>query len=618
MKLADYIVDFVVKQGTTHIFTVTGGAIVHVTDAVGRREREQKDVQLIAVQHEQAGAMAAETYSRLSPTKGLGTVLVTSGPGATNLITGMCGCWFDSIPGLFISGQVNTAESRHSIKPKPRQVGFQETDIVPMVESITKYAIRVTDPLEIRYHLEKAVYLAKEGRPGPVLLDIPVNLQIVDIDPKKLKGFDPKKENLVKKPDLDSQEVINKKIEQTLKLIEKSERPVILLGGGVRIAGAEKEALNFAEELGFPVVVSWSGFDLVPYNHKQFVGHIGVYGSRGANIAIQNADLLISLGSRLDTRQTGGRVSTFARGAKKVMIEIDKHEIVKGRGLKIDVGIAAHVNDFFNAFKKHLPVKNKKDISSWMKRTQELKDKYPTLLPEYSKNKNLINAYPFLHLLSDAARENETIIADEGGNLVWTMQSWKIKKGQRMISTFGNSPMGYSFPAAMGASAALNFKPVICLDGDGGFQMNIQELQTVKHYNIPMKIFILNNRSMGIIKQFQDLYFNSRHYASSPDGGYSAPDFAKVAIAYGIPAISVKKPSEMKAAITKMMKHKGPILCDVWIDEFQKLNPKLEFGRPLEDMSTYLDREEFKKNMIIEPLPESKDIPVNKGWQTLK
>lgn len=603
MKLADYIVDYITKLGTKHVFTITGGAIAHVVDAVGRRAKEKGDIDYVCVQHEQAGAMAAEAYSRFGP--GPGVAMVTSGPGATNLITGICGCWFDSIPALFISGQVNTKESVESVKTRPRQVGFQETDIVSIVKPITKYAERVTDPAQIKYVLDRAVAEAYGGRPGPVLIDIPVDLQVANINPKKLKGYVAPSAS-----ELDSNTLVEQKVKQAITLLNGAKRPVILLGGGVRLAKAEQEVLRLIEKLGVPVVVSWSGFDLMPHNHPLYRGHIGVYGDRGANLTVQNADVLLALGSRLDTRQTGGRVNTFARAAKKIIVDIDRHEIFKNRGLMADVPIVADVKNFLQLFTARHTSVCMSDMRAWFAQTKKWQQKYSAMLPEYLRERGGVNAYVFMRALSNAVPANATIIADEGGNLVWTMQSWQIKKGQRLVSTFGNSPMGYAFPAAIGASIALDNKEVLCIDGDGGFQLNLQELQTVVEYKLPIKIFILNNRGYGVIKQFQDLYFDSRYEATGR--GYSAPDFTKIAKAYGILAVRINGYGEMRRKIQKVLGHHGPMLCEVMINPKQKLIPKLEFGRPIEDMSPYIDRKELAKEMIIELLPEPKQT---KGWQ---
>ncbi|HEY4514282.1 MAG TPA: thiamine pyrophosphate-binding protein [Candidatus Paceibacterota bacterium] len=611
MKCSDYIAEFLAERGVRDVFLVTGGAIAHVVDSLGERARTKGDIAYQCVIHEQAAAMAVETYSRL--TKKIGVAMTTSGPGATNLITGICGCWFDSIPGLFITGQVNLAETTSAAKSLPRQVGFQETDIVAIAKPIVKFAKRVEDARDIRRVLEEAIAVAFAGRPGPVLVDIPLNIQAADIDPRKLSRY----RGSVSGAKEESAEQLKKKVKQVSTLLKKSKRPLIVLGGGIRIADAQKSALSLIGRINAPTAVSWSGFDLLPYSHPLNIGHIGVYGSRSANFAVQNADLVIAIGSRLDTRQTGGKLKSFARHAKKVMVDIDRNEIEKGRGLSIDVGINADAGKFLKAFAQLAKKETYPRWEDWHSRVRGWRAKYRD--PEDLKDKRVspMNAYPFLRKLSDVLPAGEVVIANEGGNLVWTMQSFRIKKDQRLISTFGNSPMGYSFPAAIGAAFAHRGKRIICIDGDGGFQPNLQELQTVRYYDLPIKIFIMNNESMGIIKQFQDQYFGSRYYATSPKYGYEAPDFVKIAKAYGIPALRVSKLSNADGVIKKALAMKGPVLVDVRINRNQQLSPKLEFGRPLEDMSPYLDRHELEEAMIVPILPESKTIPSKRGWVTM-
>jgi acetolactate synthase-1/2/3 large subunit len=611
MNVAEYITDFIVKQGTKDVFLVTGGAIANVVDAVGRRRDEKGDIRYVCVQHEQAAAMAVETYSRLGP--GIGVAMATSGPGATNLITGICGLWFDSIPGLFITGQVSTTEDCDSVPTKPRQVGFQETDIVSIAKPITKYAVKVTDPNNIRLELEKAVWMATHGRPGPVLIDVPVNVQTTQIEPKALAGFVPHKE-LDENEKRNSKTELSAEVKKVAQLLSVAKRPLLLLGGGVRLAGAIAEAKKLVELLGVPVVVSWSAFDIVPSSEPLLVGDIGVYGNRGANFAVQNSDLLLSIGSRLDTRQTGGMVKHFARGAKKIMVDIDKNELGKNRGFTPDLTVHADAKEFIDALIAASSKIKIGDIADWKVRAAHWKRAYPGVIQKYFEQKQL-SSYVCADAISAATKANDTIIIDEGGNLVWSMQAWKVKSGQRIISTFGNSPMGYAFPAAIGAAVAQPKKNIICIDGDGGFQMNIQELQTLAHYKLPVKIFLLNNRSMGIIKQFQDLAFGSRRHASDPSGGYSAPDFVAVAKAYKIPAVRITSAKNIKAEVKKIMSMSGPVLCDMRIDEHQQLNPKLEYGKPLEDMYPYLSDEELLENMIIEPLPREVR---KKGWVTIK
>lgn len=611
MKCSDYIAEFLARAGVRDVFLVTGGAIAHVVDSVGERARKKGDIAYQCVVHEQAAAMAVETYSRL--TKKIGVAMATSGPGATNLITGVCGCWFDSIPGLFITGQVNLSETTSAAESSPRQVGFQETDIVSIMKPIVKFARRVENARDIRRILEEAIKTAFVGRPGPVLIDIPVNIQTADVDPTKLPRFT----GSILGGKEESAAQLAKKVKQMNSLLKKAKRPLIVLGGGIRIADAQKAALSLIARINAPTAVSWSGFDLLPYAHALNVGHIGVYGSRSANFAVQNTDLVIAIGSRLDTRQTGGNLGSFARGAKRVMVDIDHNEIEKGRGLSIDIGINADAGKFLETFR----MVAKKEIyprwADWHRRVREWKAKYRDPEDLGDKKASPMNAYPFLRKLSDALPSGEVIVANEGGNLVWTMQSFRIKKDQRLISTFGNSPMGYSFPAAIGAAFARKGKRIICIDGDGGFQPNLQELQTVRYYDLPIKIFIMNNESMGIIKQFQDQYFGSRYHASSPEHGYLAPDFVRIAEAFGIPALRIRSLAKADSVIKKALAMKGPVLVDVRINPKQRLSPKLEFGRPLEDMSPYLNRRELEEAMIVPILPISKKIPAKREWVTM-
>ncbi|MBI4094207.1 MAG: thiamine pyrophosphate-binding protein, partial [Candidatus Liptonbacteria bacterium] len=453
MKLSNYIAEFIAAKGTRHVFTVTGGAIAHVVDAIGRRMEREQDISYVCVEHEQAGAMAAEAYSRLGP--GPGVAIATSGPGATNLITGICGLYFDSLPGVFITGQVNTKESVESTQSKPRQVGFQETDIVRIVTPVTKYAVQVRDPSRIRYELEKAYYIAHERRQGPVLLDVPLDVQVAEIETEKLERFKPQESDAL------PEEEIRANVRETLALLKAAARPVILLGGGVKLAHAQALAKETVEALGIPAVVSWSGFDILPHDHPQFAGAIGVYGNRGANFTIQNSDFFLSVGSRLDTRQTGGRVDWFAREAKSVMVDIDESELHKGRGFAPTVAVRADAKAFLRVLLQEIRRDEVPARHEWLARAIAWRRKYPAVLPEYYAQPS-ISSYAFVRALSDAVGPNEIVITNEGGNLVWTMQAWEVKEGQRVISTFGNSPMGYAFPAAIGAAFARPGKQIIC------------------------------------------------------------------------------------------------------------------------------------------------------------
>ncbi len=585
MLVAEYILDYLAAQGIKEVFLMTGGAISFVVDAFHGR----KDIGYVCIAHEQAAAMAADAYSRLGPN--LAATMVTSGPGATNLITGICCSWFDSIPVLHISGQVNTYEQKGN--SSVRQIGFQETDIVSVVKPITKFAAQLDKPENIRYLLEKATYIAKSGRPGPVLIDIPQDFQRVEINPRTLKGFTPPQKEVI----VDG--ALVKKIEKSLNLLKTAKRPVLLVGFGTRIAKAEKDILKLALKLKVPVVTSWSAKDLFVHEFPYLIGQIGVYGHRSANFAVQNADVLLSIGSRLDTRQTGGKPQTFAREAKKIIVDIDISELTKKKVIP-DIAINSDAKIAIKELLKQSIKSNLGNHTEWVEQCLSWKNTYPMVLPEYKKEDKYVNPYVFSQRLSQLLDDNAIVIPDDGGHLTWTMQGFEVKGSQRLISAFGNSPMGYALPASMGASLALSKKQIICIDGDGSLQINIQELQTIAHYKIPVKIFVLNNEGYGIIKQFQELYLGSRFEASGK--GYSHPDFIKVAKAYGIKTYDLKNHKAMDTVIKSALKEKGPVLVNVHLNPRQKLIPKLQFGKPIEDLSPSLSRKEFLKNMFIDPL----------------
>ena len=595
MKLSDYVIDYIAKLGTRHVFIVAGGACVHLLDSLAKH----KKIKHICFQHEQAAAMAADAYSRLGP--GIGVAMATSGPGATNLITGICGAWFDSMPAFYLTGQVNLNETRGNTGV--RQIGFQETDIVELVKPITKFAYQVVNPEDIKYCLDKAMYEAYSGRPGPVLLDIPLNVQHAEINPKKLRGFSAPKKILVNAE-------LKRGIRKSAVLMKKARRPVILVGAGVKIAKVEKKFRALAEALGYPVVCSWSAIDVFPHSHPLFVGQIGIYGNRGANFLIQNADLILSVGSRLDTRQISGNAKSFGRVAKKIIVDIDKYEISKGRVIP-DVAIAADAKDFTLEMLRVVGKISKPDINDWLARARDWKINYPACLPKYYNEKKTVNPYVFLEILSEELTKDDVITLDIGAVMAWAMQTIKIKDGQRMFSQCGHASMGYGVPAAIGAAFATGRKRIICLVGDGGMQMNIQELQTIVHNKLPIKIFVVNNNSYGMVRQFQDKYFEGRHTGTVPKGGYSSPDFLKIAKAYGIGVENIKNHKNMREKIRKVLDKKDAVVCNVIVSENQNILPKLEaiktkdgryISKPIEDQWPYLSREEFKKNMIIPPL----------------
>ena len=596
MNLSDYILNFLKKKKVNNIFTITGGAICFLMDAFSRNNK----INYTSVAHEQAAAMMADSYSRFGPN--FSATMVTSGPGATNLLTGIACSWFDSIPSLHICGQVNRYELNNYLKStkKVRQVGFQETDIVSMAKPITKFAYQLKNENEIKYVLEKAYYISQSGRPGPVLIDIPMDLQRKIINPKKLKSFQPNKFKIKKQKLL-------KNIIKIINLLKKSNRPVIILGGGIRISGSMKYLSVFLKKFNIPIVTTWSGVDSISHDKKNYIGNIGVYGSRAANFVIQNSDFVLSLGSRLDTRITGGVPKNFAREAIVAAVDIDKEELNKDRGLKIQIKVNESLVNFFDNFNKKAK-RLKVTKPEWLEKSILWKKKYPIVLKEYRIQKKFVNPYFFMEKLSKHLSKDDVVVADDGAHLTWTIQSLKVLKKQRLFSAFGNSPMGYAFPAAIGASIALKKKKVICIDGDGSIQINIQELQTLVSNKLPVKIIILNNEGYGIIKQFQELYLNQRYEAVDPKKGVTNPNFSKIAKAYGINYSEIKKNYEIDKILKKTIKSKKPEIINIFVKPNQKIIPKLAFGSPLEDLSPQLSRKEFLENMIVHPVSKNKSI----------
>lgn len=588
MKLSDFVAEFLVKEKIRYIFGVTGGAIVHTFDSIGKN----KKIKYICLQHEQAAAMAADAYARV--TGNLGAALATSGPGATNLITGVACAYYDSIPAIFITGQVATFRLKRD--SGVRQIGFQETEVVKMFKPITKYAVLVEDKRRIRYELEKAVHIARSGRPGPVLIDIPDDLQRADIEPDKLKSFIPPKKK-------DDSIRLNKQIEKCLILIGKAKRPVIIFGAGVKLGKSERKAVEFTKRLKFPFVLTWATLDMLANNDLN-MGSFGIASSRVGNFVVQNADLIISIGARLDTHATGSPLSSFARGARKIILDIDRNETEKFKrfGMHVDVCINSNAHSFFEIINKKFDKINTQDIIEWIKITSDWKRKYPVCLPKYFNQKEEVNSYVFFKILSEESSERDIIIADTGGNLAQAMQGFKPRKNQVMFSAFNHSPMGYSLPASIGACFADSGSRAICIAGDGGIQMNIQELATIAKHKLPIKIFVLNNKGYGMIKQTQDDWLESRYEASSIHTGIAVPDFTMVAKGYGLKTEKILTQKNMRGKIKKVLKDNKCTLCEVNISENQRTLPMLKFGKPIEDQNPLIDREEFFKNMIIKPL----------------
>ena len=597
MKLADFVIQYLADLGIRHVFVVYGAAIGDLVDPFTRTDR----IRYVCVMHEQAGAFAAETLTKVSGI--LGVTLVTSGPGGTNLLTGIANCWYDSVPNLYITGQINSAFLRKD--PAIRQVGFQENDIVAMAKPVTKFATMVVDPNSIKWALDKAIHEATHGRPGPVLIDIPLDVQKKEIDPAKLEGFTPAQ------PPSEFIPGLEEKLEQYLDDLGRSERPVLLIGGGVRLAGAVEEIRQLGRALKIPCIPTWNALDIFASDYEYYRARVGTYGGPGRNFAIQNSDLLLSLGCRISGRITGGNVGSFARAAKKYIVDLDKANVDPNlQNVRGDVNIHCDVKIFAQALLERVGGRVLKRFDGWLARTLEWREKYDPVLPEYYNSNGIVNPYVFISEFAKQCGPKDVIVADCGGNVVVTNQAFRTKLGQRLCSSNGNSPMGYSFAGAIGACFAPVEGRVICLIGDGGFNMNIQELQTVKVYNLPLKTFILNNHVYGITKQYQDTNFGGRYEAAGPRG-YRPPDFVKIVQAYGIATEAIRNHSELKNKIRAVLEYNGPIVCDVNMAEYFQYEPRI-FGwnTPIEDMYPYLPREEFRQNMVVDPLPGWENPPV--------
>jgi acetolactate synthase I/II/III large subunit len=599
MKLSDYVVSFLINQGINDVFLVPGGGNMHLIDSIGRSEK----IRYICNHHEQASSMAAEGYSRLK--NNIGVAFVTSGPGGTNAITGVAGSWLDSIPILIISGQVKLPDTIYNNKGL-RQFGDQEINIIDIVKPITKYAVMVTEKNEIRYHLEKAFYLAKSGRPGPVWIDIPLDIQSTQIAEDELIVFEPGKDII--QPD---NKIV---IGEIISLLKKSKRPLFILGNGIRLSHAESEIMEVLNILKVPAVTSINGVDLVNEDYKYYIGRPGVFGQRGANFAIQNCDLLISIGSRLMLRQIGFNYKMFAREAIKIIVDIDENELNK-KSLNANIKICYDARKFINDFLKILKSQNIliDNLNEWKEKCVYWKEKYNKIEPQFSNQEEYVNSYYFIDKLNNFLSKEDHIITSVGTAKISTLFAIKIKSGQRLITNKSLAAMGYGLPAAIGACVANGRKQVICIENDGSLQFNIQELQTVVHYELPIKIFVFNNNGYLSIKITQKNYFPGNLTAADPSTGVSFPDLKKMAKAYNIPFIRINNKNEINKKLKKVFNNAGCIICEIMMDPWQDLVPKVKsvqrkngmiVSKTLEDMYPFLDREEYRANMIVKPVDE--------------
>lgn len=566
---------------------VSGGGAMHLNDSFG------KYIPYICNHNEQACAIAAEGYAKASSK--LAVVNVTTGPGGLNCLNGVFGQWTDSVPVLYISGQVKRATTLASCPDlNLRQLGDQEADIISVVKPLTKYAVMVKNPLEIKYHLDRAVYEATTGRKGPVWLDIPIDVQAAVIEEQELIDFD-----ISCKPPSTKEYC---KITEVLNRLSLAKTPLIVAGHGIRLSGMKHTFLDILKNLNIPVVTTFNGFDLLSEDTPQYIGRIGTIGQRAGNFALQNADLVLFLGTRNNIRQISYNWENFARNAYKIVVDIDKAELEKPL-VKPDMAIHADLADFLPLLKEAL---TSIDKPQWLTFCWDLKERYSFgNTKEYSQTGDKINVYYFVRRLTELMSENDVCVTANGTAIIASVQTAMVKNNQRIFSNSGDASMGYDLPAAIGACVANNKKNTICIAGDGSLMMNLQELQTLKHHNLPVKIFILNNDGYSSIKQTQTNFFEGRNTGAGTNSGVSIPDFVKVGSAFDIKSIRLESPDEIDNTIKDVLSAKGPVLCDVIVNPDYIFTPKLSSRKledgtmispSLEDMYPFLPRDEYERN----------------------
>lgn len=591
MRVADYVFDFIARQGVGHVFFLPGGGAMHLNNALLR----QQDLQAVSMLHEQGAAIAAEGYARTSGR--FGACLVTSGPGATNAITGLAGAWFESTPVMVISGQVKRADLKGD--SGLRQLGTQELDIVSMVSSISKYAVCLLEPQQVRYELEKALYLMLHGRKGPVWIDIPLDVQATEIDPAQLPGYSPDEGLRPALPD-------SAALRDLAARLQSAQRPVLLVGNGVHGADAQAPMRELVERLGIPTMTTWIGADLLEYDHPLYFGRCGTVASRGANFTVQNADLVIAIGCRMDFSITGFDRSQFARAAEVVVVDIDAAEIAK-LGDMPDQAFVCDAGLFIAGLLDSLEQRSF-DYGPWRERCTDWKNRYPVVLDEYRDKQGFVNSYVFTEMLCDALAEGDMIIPGSSGASIDTFWiSAKLKRGQRAVATGGLGSMGYGLPASIGGCIGSGGRRTISVDGDGGFVMNIQELEVVRRLQLPIKYFVLNNNGYASIRASQSGYFKQT-IGCDPISGLTLPDIGALGEAFGLPVLRVSEQAGLAQVIQQALAMPGPVLCEVMVEPDQAIGPRItsrigENGKmvssPLEDLFPFLDREELKANMLI-------------------
>ena len=589
MKFSDYLADYLSKKGLKNIYCITGSGSMHFNDSIG----SHKKLNVIYTHHEQSAAMAAEGEARI--TRLPGVVNVSTGPGGTNTLTGVVGAWVDSIPMLIISGQVMKKDI--GTDRGYRQLGVQEANVVDMARPVTKYCKTLKNPYDIELVFDKAIRLSIEGKPGPVWVEIPLDIQSFDLDLKKIKKTKLKKTK--------EKKVDKKKFHKIVNLIKNSKKPLIITGYGIRSAKAEYEFLRFVKKTNIPVVTSWNTIDLLPSNFKLNIGRSGVFGDRASNYAVHSADLLIVLGSRMSTAQVGYMDEMFSPKSKRIYVEISKKELQK-KTFRSDIKVNMNVKSFLEYFNKNFKSKkNKGNFNTWTSRITLLKKKYNTVNEHQKKVPHFTNSFRFIDNLSKVLIPGDVVVTDMGTSFTCTMQSFKSKQNQRLFTSSGLASMGYGLPATIGACVGINKKRAICVTGDGGLMFNLQEFQTIKHYKLPIKIFVIDNDGYLTQKLMQIKNFK-RYVGAHPNSGVSCPDFQQVAQSFKIKTSLINNDKNQLKKIAEALKGNEPHVCVVKIPPMQPLTPRVVMSMNkdgsfkktgLENVAPLLDEKEHKKNL---------------------
>jgi acetolactate synthase-1/2/3 large subunit len=605
MKLSDFVMRFVAQQGVRHVFLLVGGGAMHLNDSLARCQ----GLQYVCNHHEQASAIAAENYAKF--TNQLGVAMVTTGPGGTNAITGLAGAWLDSTPCLFISGQVKRPDRMYDSEGKHRgvrQMGNQEIDIVAIVKPLTKYAVTIDDPNSIRYHMEKAVHLARTGRPGPVWIDIPIDVQGAQIDESSLPGFEPEATQ-----ESGGDDALSRQVCGIIEQLNKAERPLLMIGNGVRLAGAGPLLEETIRLLQLPVETTWVAMDLIGEDDPLFVGRPGTLAARGANFALQNCDFLLVIGARMDLPIVGYTPENMARAAFKVMVDIDAAELAK-LGTVVQMPVQADAKAFLTELLAQRSNIAGRDYSGWLKRCQDWNSKYPLITAEHRVPNGLVSIFHLAEVIAAETSPQDCIVSGSSGSGIEIfLFAFPVRKGQRAFHTAGLGAMGYGIAASIGVCVASGGQRTICVDGDGGFQLNIQELATVAHLGLPIKFFVLNNNGYASIRASQTNFFGAPSIGCSEATGITMPNLLEIARSYGIAAVTIEDQSDLNASVRKVLDMPGPVICDVKVIPDEVRAPRLSsvqradgsfVSKPLEDLWPFLERDEFAANMIVPLLPE--------------